>query len=409
MLRAAWRRSPGDFWVNFELGMASWDPRRGELERPEEAVRYLTAAIAARPHSHAAHVNLGTALAALGRFDEAESACRQAILLQPDNATAHYNLGVALAERGRSDEAASAYREAVRLRPAYARAHYNLGVALAALGRADEAIVAYREAIRLDPDDAEAHNNLGAILNGLGRAEEAAGEFRETIRLNPGYAEAHCNLGLALRQMRRYSESASALRRGHELGSRRPDWDHPSAQWLAESDRLASLSDRLPGILRGDDTPKDTSERLALAQLCYDTQRFAASARLWSDALSSDPRLADDREAQHRYNAACSAALAGCGLGADDPPPDASAQAALRRLALDWLESERAAWAHLLESAPAPARDVVSQKLGHWRQDPDLSGVRDAAALSKLPEAEREAWRALWADVDTLLKKAQGL
>src|SRR5262249_45343004 len=29
VLRDAWRREPGDFWVNFELGNLSWDPRQG--------------------------------------------------------------------------------------------------------------------------------------------------------------------------------------------------------------------------------------------------------------------------------------------------------------------------------------------------------------------------------------------
>jgi hypothetical protein len=32
--------------------------------------------------------------------------------------------------------------------------------------------------------------------------------------------------------------------------------------------------------------------------------------------------------------------------------------------------------------------------------------VRDPEALERLPEAERQAWQQLWADVDALLKKA---
>ena len=38
--------------------------------------------------------------------------------------------------------------------------------------------------------------------------------------------------------------------------------------------------------------------------------------------------------------------------------------------------------------------------------DPDLAGVRDVAALAALPEAERDEWRALWVEVDRLLKGA---
>jgi hypothetical protein len=50
----------------------------------------------------------------------------------------------------------------------------------------------------------------------------------------------------------------------------------------------------------------------------------------------------------------------------------------------------------------------VRQTLQHWQHDPDLAGIRDAAGLTKLPEAEREACRRLWADVDALLKRTGG-
>ena len=50
-------------------------------------------------------------------------------------------------------------------------------------------------------------------------------------------------------------------------------------------------------------------------------------------------------------------------------------------------------------------RELVAKTLAHWKGDGDLAGVREASALDKLPEAERTEWRALWADVDGLLKK----
>jgi hypothetical protein len=41
--------------------------------------------------------------------------------------------------------------------------------------------------------------------------------------------------------------------------------------------------------------------------------------------------------------------------------------------------------------------------LRRWLEDNDLAGVRGEPALAQLPEAEREPWRRLWADVaDTL-------
>ena len=42
----------------------------------------------------------------------------------------------------------------------------------------------------------------------------------------------------------------------------------------------------------------------------------------------------------------------------------------------------------------------------HWQEDPDFAGVRDTAAVAKLPEAERAAWQTLWADVAELIKRS---
>ena len=88
--------------------------------------------------------------------------------------------------------------------------------------------------------------------------------------------------------------------------------------------------------------------------------------------------------------------------------PDAAAKAKLRRQALDWLQAERADWAKLLESGPAQARTAVARTLDHWKQDNDLAAIREAEALAKLPAAEQKEWQALWAEVEALLKRAQG-
>jgi hypothetical protein len=50
----------------------------------------------------------------------------------------------------------------------------------------------------------------------------------------------------------------------------------------------------------------------------------------------------------------------------------------------------------------------VARTLAHWKQDADLAGIRDEASPAKLPEGEREAFRALWDDVEALRKKAAG-
>jgi WD40 repeat protein/serine/threonine protein kinase len=158
---------------------------------------------------------------------------------------------------------------------------------------------------------------------------------------------------------------------------------------------------------RAFDKPADNAERLTFAQIAYDWKRFAVATRFWAEALESDPKLGDDRQAQHRYNAARAAALAAAGQGKDEPPLDDAAKAKLRGQALDWLKAELTVWGKLLESGPHQARPTIVQTLSHWEKDTDLASIRDAAALAKLPADEQKAFSQLWADVAALLKKAE--
>ena len=383
---------------NLGVALSGSGDVRGAIAAHREAIRL-------KPDLAEAHSNLGNALSGSGDVRGAIAAHREAIRLKPDLADAHFALGNALL-RPRATWSPRCDRgvaRAIRLNPAHAEAHSNLGVALRDSGDVRGAIAAHREAIRLKPDYALAHYNLGNALSGSGDVRGAIAAHRAAIRLKPDHAEAHCNLGHALRGQGRYAESLAEYRLGHELGSKRPDWRYPSAAWVAEAERLAALADRLPAVLKGTDKPADAAERLAFAQMLYDSKRYAAAARLWSEALAADPKLGDDRRAGHRYNAACAAALAAAGRGEGEPPPDAAATAELRRKALDWLRADLATWSKVLDSGDAKARAAVSPALRHWKQDPDLAGVRDGDALAKLSAEERRAWEALWNDVDALL------
>jgi serine/threonine protein kinase/formylglycine-generating enzyme required for sulfatase activity/WD40 repeat protein len=122
------------------------------------------------------------------------------------------------------------------------------------------------------------------------------------------------------------------------------------------------------------------------------------AAEYLASAIEADPKLADDRTAQRRYHAARAAALAAAGPAQHQPPLDDAARAKLRRQALDWLNAELTAWTKLFESGPQERANVVAT-LSAWQQDAELAGIRDAAALAKLPADERNEWQALWARV----------
>jgi serine/threonine-protein kinase len=220
-------------------------------------------------------------------------------------------------------------------------------------------------------------------------------------------AEAHCNLGLALQNQGKFTHALAALRRGHELGSQKPAWPYPSANWVRRGERLVALESRLPTVLKGDMRAADAVESLGLAEVCGYKQHFATAARFYREAFARDGKPAEDPNTGHRYNAACFAALAGCGRGLDAGTLDAAARAKLRQQARDWLTADLALWAKQLAKNTPQVRAAVRQTLQHWQTDRDLAGLRAATALAHLPPEEREACRQLWADVAALLKQAQ--
>src|SRR5207244_1277834 len=128
-------------------------------------------------------------------------------------------------------------------------------------------------------------------------------------------------------------------------------------------------------------------------------RRYVAAANFYTAAFAAEPKLANN----NRYNAACAAALAASGEGNDAEELDDAERTRLRRQALDWLAAEFAAWKKLADKPTEHQK--IRQKMQHWKTDTDFACVRDAAALAKLPEAERAAWQKLWADVAALQKR----
>jgi tetratricopeptide (TPR) repeat protein len=187
----------------------------------DQAIAHYAEALRLNPDLAKTHNILGAALAAQGKMDQAMAQYAEALRLQPDLAEAHNNLGLALAAQGKMDQAMAQYAEALRLKPDLAKAHNNLGLALAAQGKMDQAVAQYAEALRLKPDYAEAHNSLGLALAAQGKMDEAVAQYAEALRLKPDYAEVHNNLGLALAAQGEMDEAvaqyAEALRLNPDL------------------------------------------------------------------------------------------------------------------------------------------------------------------------------------------------
>jgi hypothetical protein len=142
------------------------------------------------------------------------------------------------------------------------------------------------------------------------------------------------------------------------------------------------------------------------AHLCYEKKRYLAAARFFSQALTADPKSAADFENSHRYQAACAAALAGCGRGDDAAQLDGQELARWRKQALDWLRADLKAYGALRPVSNPKEHQRLQEWLRSWQSEPTLAGLRDATAVAHLSAAEQESCKQLWAEVQALLPKA---
>jgi serine/threonine protein kinase/Tfp pilus assembly protein PilF len=372
-------------------------------KQTKEAILQYRKAIEIDSRLAAAHHNLGVALDDMKRPGEAEAQLRKAIEINPRSVQSHLALGNLLMAENQLDEAATAFRKATELDPKHLVAHASLGEVLRAKKQWNEACAAYRKVIEIDPQYAPAHHCLGMALRATNQLDEAIIEFRKAMAIDPTLPQTHGALGEALLMNGQFQEARAATQRALDMISEKQPARPFVLRQRQQCDRLLALEAKLNDVLAGNASPADNRERLGLIEVCVLKRLYLTAARLSTEAFSMDARVADDLKAFHRYNAACAAALAAAGQGADREKIDDMERVKLRKQALAWLRADLDLWSKRLMEGRAEDRDATRSALEHWQQDPDLAGLRDAAGLNNLPPAEAAAWRKLWADVaDTL-------
>jgi tetratricopeptide (TPR) repeat protein len=156
--------------VHYDLGIVL-----SELGETRQAVEHLERSIeaGAGEAAGALHTVIGTLLDEIEEYERAIGHYRKAIELSPDEPDAYYNLGIALSATGRRNEALEAYRKVLALDPEHAEALNNLGAGLFAEGKTAAAVPYFERAVRAKPNDPDARHNLASALYAGGRGAEA--------------------------------------------------------------------------------------------------------------------------------------------------------------------------------------------------------------------------------------------
>jgi tetratricopeptide (TPR) repeat protein len=161
-----------------------------------------------------AESDLGDALHALGRPEEALPHFQKAAKMQSKDPLRRIDLAEDLAECDRIPEAIAEYEAAIQLTSdpeKQARSYQSLAILYGELGEYSKVRESYRQALRIDPQlgeemirtlsksfatdpSAAGYLSLGMLLEADGRLPEARAAYQRALRLDPALAEAQQSL-----------------------------------------------------------------------------------------------------------------------------------------------------------------------------------------------------------------------
>jgi Flp pilus assembly protein TadD len=160
--------------------------RAGVESGAGDAVDHLRRVTELDPSSAQSWRDLGDALAAEGRSDEADAAFGKVLDLEPEDETALTARGHSAFQAGRRDDAVSLLERVVRRSEGATTAHVSLVEMYRVLGKPDEAAGAARRILDAEPDNRLAALDLAEMSLAAGKLEdalEAFGRLRENVDL----------------------------------------------------------------------------------------------------------------------------------------------------------------------------------------------------------------------------------
>jgi tetratricopeptide (TPR) repeat protein len=141
--------------------------------------------------------------------------------LFPDSSVLHNDLGVALKAQGKREQAAEHFRAAVRADPASYRAHHNLALVLDELGgHTEEVIRHHRRASQLSSGLLPCRLSLGWVLFRASQECEGLANLRQAAELAPKSARVQYNYATMLMMAEQPEEGLRYMRKALELAPR---------------------------------------------------------------------------------------------------------------------------------------------------------------------------------------------
>jgi tetratricopeptide (TPR) repeat protein len=214
----------------------------------------------------------------------------RAVLDAADVPEARFNLGVAVEAQGRLDEARAEYQRARAAKPTLRQAAVNLGVLLEKAGDASGAQAAYAQVLRDFPEDARARERLAALYRAAGQLDEAWRLAREALLRDPRSVGAYKVMAQVALQRGQLDLANLVALRAQKLAPADPELPFYAGQVLARQgdDAAAAVQFRKALALREDFVPA----RHALLAAAVKQGSWGQVAEHAGAVLKRDPRNA---------------------------------------------------------------------------------------------------------------------
>ena len=253
-----------------------------EHDHGEAARRFLLAS-EAQPDQPLHRVNLGVALLAAERWDEAAEAMARATAAFAHMAGLWAILGNAHAGLQDWDRAEKAFGRAAQAEPESPEHVYNQALACDRAGRTGKAEQLYRAALERDPRHGDARNNLGLLMMAAGRTRDASECFSAAF-----IAGSHAGAGINLsRCLIAAGDGARAVEMARHVASAHPEMaqaHHYLGEALEAASDMAAASVCYRRALDLD--PDDEAARAALFMALHATGDLAGADRLEAQVVA---------------------------------------------------------------------------------------------------------------------------
>ena len=272
-------------WVALLAGVAFH--QTGYWRNSETLFRH---ALAVTPDNPESRKNLGGALYADRRLDEAYAQFERALELNPADAMAMHRMGVVLYEQGRTEESLAMQRRALAADPTLELARVRLKLELKKLGRLDAAEADFARLSAKEPKSLDDYCRLGSLAVTLGQPQAAAAAFDQAFKIDPDGRQTNSTLGDVFTEEGRFQEALEYYGRALKADPSSVQTIYNLGAVLSKLGRTAEAADRYREAIRL--KPDFAQAYNNLGSLLANAQRLDEAVEQYRRAVAIDPKYA---------------------------------------------------------------------------------------------------------------------